>query len=205
MWVLSLGALLALAGAAYAHGHDAKIAALNAKLKSSNAKWKAGATSISALSDDEFSSSLLSPEDIAASVKSAKSLKKMPPDTMQAAEAAVDWRAKGIETPVRKQGGCGSCWAFAMSGAEEQQLLIKKPGVYRKPGAEVQRSPQALVSCDTQMKGCKGGRLDASYLVGTGLPAESLYPYASGATGEAGACGAGATDQDWKSKRSSTT
>ena len=203
LWHLSLSILLAGGGAVAAFAQDQQmgITALNAKIKASKANWQAGATSISSLSEDEFQSRLLSPEDIAASVKTANGLRKLPlnPESMLSGEP-LDWRAKGIETPVRDQGHCGSCWAFSMSGAEELQLLIKKPDVYGHPGADVQRSPQVLVSCDTKKKGCKGGNLDASYLVGTGLPAESLYPYKSGASGENGTCGEGAVDPDWKSK-----
>ncbi|MCX5788889.1 MAG: C1 family peptidase [Elusimicrobia bacterium] len=200
-WILPAGVLLAATSAIGVFAQDQfGITALNAKIKSAKGSWKAGVTSVSTLSDDEFQSRLLSPQDIADSAKMAKSLKRMPLNESFALDASMDWRAKGIETPVRDQGHCGSCWAFSMSGAEELQLLIKKPDVYGKSGAEVQRAPQALVSCDTKMKGCKGGNLNAGYLVDTGLPAESLYPYKSGTSGENGTCGEGAVDQDWKSK-----
>jgi C1A family cysteine protease/predicted secreted protein len=61
-----------------------------------------------------------------------------------------DWRTKGIVTPIRDQGGCGSCWAFATVGAMEAALL-KSGG----PAADL--SEQFLVSCNKEGWSCSGG------------------------------------------------
>ncbi|MDD5657062.1 MAG: C1 family peptidase [Elusimicrobia bacterium] len=201
-----LGALwlaVALAGtagiAAAAQDRDANGTDLNLRAQAARGGWKAAETEISKLSEDEFRTFLLDPKDIAASVRQAESLNRLPLSISNAAEPSLDWRKKGVETPVRYQGQCGSCWAFAMAGAEELQLLIRAPELRGRPGSQVMRSVQALVSCDTKMLGCNGGLLNANYLVDTGLPAESLYPYISG-DGDTRTCGEGAVDKDWKAK-----
>jgi len=52
--------------------------------------------------------------------------------------------------PVRSQGGCGSCWAFATVGVLECDIMIQD-------GVERDLSEQWLVSCNTNNYGCSGG------------------------------------------------
>ncbi len=60
-----------------------------------------------------------------------------------------DWRDHGGCTPIRNQGGCGSCWAFSAVGAVECAILINE-------GWSVNLSEQWLVSC-TNAGSCSGG------------------------------------------------
>lgn len=84
----------------------------------------------------------------------------------------IDWRDKEIFLPVRDQGDCGACWAFASVGTVEA-LRAKDTGVKRY------LSPQQLVDCDTKEKGCKGGwpSIAYNYAANNGLVLEDDYPY----------------------------
>jgi len=68
------------------------------------------------------------------------------------ADPTLDWRTKGVVTPVKNQGGCGSCWAFGTTGAVESAWAIST-------GTLLQVAEQQLVDCAGAFgnQGCNGG------------------------------------------------
>eukprot|EP00099_Drosophila_melanogaster_P019845 NP_611221.1 uncharacterized protein Dmel_CG4847, isoform A [Drosophila melanogaster] len=91
---------------------------------------------------------------------------------------AFDWREHGGVTPVKFQGTCGSCWAFATTGAIEGHT-------FRKTGSLPNLSEQNLVDCgpveDFGLNGCDGGFQEAAFCfideVQKGVSQEGAYPY----------------------------
>ena len=93
--------------------------------------------------------------------------------------AAIDWRAKSnIVTPVKNQGGCGSCWAFSTAETLESHIAIAT-------GTLKVFSPQEYVDCAPNPDqcggtgGCQGSTqwLGFKYAIGAGIAEESSYPY----------------------------
>lgn len=88
-----------------------------------------------------------------------------------------DWRDETGLPPIRNQGGCGSCWAFATVGALECAIHLQDLET-------VDLSEQYLVSCNSSGWGCDGGwwahdyhqwRSDPCDSVGAVMEAD--YPY----------------------------
>ncbi|MBW2965254.1 DUF333 domain-containing protein, partial [Candidatus Woesearchaeota archaeon] len=100
-------------------------------------------------------------------------------------KAAWDWRSvSGYNwmTPVKNQGGCGSCWAFSATGTLEANLKIAR----NDPYFDLDLAEQELVSCYDD-DGCGGGDHAGAltdYIDTQGLPDEWCMPY----TATNGAC-----------------
>merc|ERR1719162_2930306 len=41
-------------------------------------------------------------------------------------DVSIDWRTKGIMTPIKNQGDCGSCWTFSTSGCLEAHTCLAR-------------------------------------------------------------------------------
>lgn len=93
-----------------------------------------------------------------------------------------DWRnidGKDYTTPIRDQGVCGSCYAFAPIGALEALYNIKN----NDPDLDIDLSEQSIVSCTYwypyMNRGCCGGTpgFTIAFLLISGVPLESCFPY----------------------------
>jgi len=86
--------------------------------------------------------------------------------------AVFDWRDSNAVTPVKSQGGCGSCWDFAATGAFEAAIKIYD-------GIEYDLSEQQVLSCNLYERGCDGGWAEPVYELFQryGAILESCMPY----------------------------
>jgi len=95
--------------------------------------------------------------------------------------ADKDWRQAGIITPVKDQGQCGSCWAFATAQTVESYWALAYPGQL------VELSEQQILDCTPNPNdcggtgGCDGGTVEIALdrIKTVGLSTEWTYPYFS--------------------------
>jgi len=93
---------------------------------------------------------------------------------------SVDWRDKGVVTPVKDQGRCGSCWSFASAETIESMWAIST-------GKLVELSEQNILDCVQNTHhcggtgGCQGGTAEIAfeYVENKGIASEWTYPYVS--------------------------
>lgn len=107
---------------------------------------------------------------------------------LQDLPASVDWRKQGVVSPVKDQGECGSCWAFASAAVLESAAAIADGSGQLKT-----LSTQQLVSCVPNPSqcggsgGCEGAVAELAFTYTTlyGITSEYKYSYSSyfGTTG----------------------
>ncbi|CAA7042350.1 unnamed protein product [Microthlaspi erraticum] len=128
------------------------------------------------LTDEEFRATytgLLIPKSMPGNLTSESS--KAVPFRYGDSDAAesMDWRNEGAVTPVKNQGYCGACWAFAAVAAIEGLTKIET-------GEIVSLSEQQLLDCNTENNGCHGGYITNAFDYITqnqGITTEQNYPY----------------------------
>jgi cathepsin L len=108
-------------------------------------------------------------------------LQYMPKDVPEL-PVTVDWRTKGIISPVKDQGQCGSCWTFGSTEAIESYYALKY-GI----GYLTDLSEQQALDCTPNPNdcggtgGCGGGTAELVYaqMMKTGMTTEWQYSYNS--------------------------
>jgi len=124
-----------------------------------------------------------------------RSRQTLPPTT--SAPSSIDWRDHdGYDwvTPVKNQGGCGSCWAFGAVAAVEAVVQIKSGD----PFMNLNLSEEYLVSdCHGNVlsQNCCGGMhfRALQFIRNQGIPDESCMPYVDG---YGCSCGGGSCDSN---------
>ena len=151
---------------------DATLARLRARGELEGWTFTVGETSVSRIPLEQLCG-LVVPENWDGGGSSPPNLGGAP----LALPATFDWRDQGGCTPIRDQGGCGACWAFATLAPLESNILIHD-------GVSVDLSEQWLVSCNREGWNCSGGFWAHDYLMsttdacgGAGAVTEAEFPY----------------------------
>jgi C1A family cysteine protease len=185
-----------------------KLDVLRQKIAESGAGWTAAETSLSHLSTEEFSQMLgFVPVSRDGTCQQLKMMAES--HLIYELPAAFDWRNNNGNwvTPVKSQGTCGSCTAFATLAAFETIIMLDEGS----PDPTRDLSEQFAVSCGPAgtrdgyaYGGCIGNYSDyiAAFLRDAGVPDEACFPYVAGQdTGTEPPCGNACVDTTTRVKK----
>ena len=147
---------------------------LNEYLVSENAGWTAAENDFTRMSKEQrktFATMIL-PEEPLPEPK-LRGLERI-----MTFDPVFDWRSRNgqdFTTPIKNQGYCGSCWAFAVCAVAEAMINVAE----NSPNLDINLSEQYLVSTCCSEGDCDGGYLyyTFEFLDAEGLPLEACYPY----------------------------
>jgi len=143
--------------------------------------WKAGVNHFTDRTEGEFRTRLGVKKGLVHKHHAESIVVERPPLTMSPIPVSVDWRDKGIITPVKDQGECGSCWTFATTEVTESYWAMAT-------GKLNILSEQQILDCTPNPQhcggtgGCEGGTVELAWAQITatgGLSSEWTYPYTS--------------------------
>jgi hypothetical protein len=136
---------------------DRELAEIRQMIEENGLGWVAGKTDVSHYSPDVKQKMLgtrPTPEEIRTRYSNGEVVALPERDI----PSSWDWRDLGGMTTPRQQGSCGSCWAFAATGAFESIIRIFK-------GDVVNLSEQQGLVCNDWGADCDGGWQEAVYWI----------------------------------------
>jgi len=158
---------------------ETQLAKIISHNKDSSQTWKMGVNKFTDMTPQQFKS--YKGYSLSKSLANRGQMQYAPSNTkvgLQDLPASVDWRQKGVVTPVKNQGGCGSCWAFAATESIESNVA-------QNTGKLLTLSPQNVVDCTPNPQHCGGSggcdgataELAFEYVAGAGIASNQAYPY----------------------------
>ncbi|MBN1945955.1 MAG: hypothetical protein JW797_09785 [Bradymonadales bacterium] len=168
-----------------------EIADIQAAIEEAGLRWTAGETPQNALPPTERPAGAYPSTSLVEIWSEQPPTEEQVPLALGALLPSVDWRDRwGFNwvTPIRDQGDCGACWAFATIADVELMMALR----HSVPDPQFDLSEQHLLDCATASLSCDSGGITWGppgwWLRDTGVTTEECYPYVSGETGSKGVC-----------------
>ena len=158
---------------------EALVASVAAEIQSEGLPWTAAPNELTALPQDERVKHLgviVTPEErarLAAETAQMAAQEQLAFGAGFAAPTAVNWQSQGYVTPVKNQGGCGSCVSFCSCSVIESAVRIK----LQNPSYAIDLSEGFMQFCGGGS--CSGWGLTSGldYAKSTGVTDDACMPY----------------------------